>query len=339
MRLAVHPRPSVRYTAFYSSEIGGLTTEAAFMVVHMDDDLICRNHAVSEMSRIEHGHLYLLDRHLERIFKSASGAHIPLPFPKNRIRNIILETCAASLTTYGEVRIWLSTGRGNSRPKMSDSKKSSLYVQVNENRVEFPNFTERWRLMTTSFPSEGPMLAQVNSTTCLPDVLCCREARNKNVHLGVFVDVRDYVADSSNPTFLIYTGGKRLLMPYLDNGSPKCTAQRIFELVNHFLANDTPRNRKDYGWLYENIQSVEFVPPMRPHEMCALAKELFVVDGNTILMPVYSWDGQWIGDQFVQTTSELFTVLYTLLRQDMVYPGYDASLLTPIPYSTLTGRP
>merc|ERR1712118_81352 len=81
---------------------------------------------------------------------------------------------------------------------------------------------------------------------------------------------------------------------------------------------------------------VEFVPPMRPHEICALAKELFLVGGNTLLMPIYHWDKKWIGEQFVCAYSDLFRVLYTLIRQDMIYSGYDSSLLTPIPYSILT---
>merc|ERR1711972_981992 len=103
------------------------------------------------------------------------------------------------------------------------------------------------------------------------------------------------------------------------------TIKRILELINHFLENKTPKN-------YENIDPAELVPSMSPIEVRGLAKELFLIDSDILIMPVYEWDGEWVGDHFSENNSELFQVLFTILRQDMVFPGYDSSLLTPFEY-------
>jgi hypothetical protein len=129
---------------------------------------------------------------------------------------------------------------------------------------------------------------------------------------------------------LIYSGDKRLLAPCFDNCIAGCTVTRIIELVNLFLQNDTNKNREDHEWLYENIKSAEFVPLMRPREMIDLSKELFLVGSDIILIPIHQWDDEWLGDRFLHGYSELFQVLYTLIKRDMTYPGFDSSILTPL---------
>ncbi|MBI2367208.1 MAG: aminotransferase class IV, partial [Deltaproteobacteria bacterium] len=52
------------------------------------------------------------DPHLDRFLRSAELARIPLPFPRERLRQIILETAAASGHVEGSVRYWLSAGPG-----------------------------------------------------------------------------------------------------------------------------------------------------------------------------------------------------------------------------------
>lgn len=330
MCYAVKPKAALNFKAFYSSELGGIITEPAFMMIHMDDHMVHRGHSVFDLSRIEKGNLYLFDRHLERFLISARLSNISIGNTLERIRKIILETCSASMVRDGEVRFWLSAGRGGFSLNPYECETSSFYVQVIERKIDVPKFHEGWRIKSSKIPAKSGPIGKICSTNFLSNAMSLMEAEASGSQQGVFLDENGYVAGSSNLNFMLYTGDKRLLVPCFDNCLAGCTVTRVIELVNWFLNNDTYKNREDYEWLYENIKSAEFVPLMRPREMRDLARELFLVGSDIIIAPIFCWDDEWLGKQFLYGHSELFQVLYTLIKRDMTYPGYESSMLTPI---------
>ena len=98
----IHDNAIEHYHAFYSSELQGIITDPAFMVVHMDDHLVHRGHAVFDTAVIVDGFLYQLWEHLQRFQASAETAGILLPFSIDQIQRIICETAAASRQVNGE---------------------------------------------------------------------------------------------------------------------------------------------------------------------------------------------------------------------------------------------
>ena len=95
LRESVHAK-AANFYAMYSSVLGGIVTDPAFMVLPLDDHMVHRGHAVFDTATLTHGMLYQLDPHLDRLILSATGARIALPFPREHLRQIILETAAAS---------------------------------------------------------------------------------------------------------------------------------------------------------------------------------------------------------------------------------------------------
>ena len=90
------------YHAFYSSELRGIVTDPALMVVHVDDHMVHRGHAVFDTAIIVDGYAYQLEEHLERFQQSAVIAGIPLPVSIEQMSRTILETAAASRQINGE---------------------------------------------------------------------------------------------------------------------------------------------------------------------------------------------------------------------------------------------
>src|SRR5688500_4447368 len=129
LRRAVHAK-SASFYAMYSSVLGGIVTDPALMVLPLDDHMVHRGHAVFDTATLTQGMLYQLDAHLDRLIKSAGGARIPLPFPRERLRRIILETAAASRRRDGSVRYWLSAGPGGYGLGPAECVGSSFYVVV-----------------------------------------------------------------------------------------------------------------------------------------------------------------------------------------------------------------
>ena len=72
------------------------------MVVHMDDHLVHRGHAVFDTTEIVDGFLYQLPEHLQRFQHSAELAGLVSPHSMEQIYRIICETAAASTQINGE---------------------------------------------------------------------------------------------------------------------------------------------------------------------------------------------------------------------------------------------
>ncbi len=98
---SIHGNAVEHYAAFYSSELQGIVTDPGLMVVHMDDHLVHRGHAVFDTAIIVDGYLYQLPEHLDRFQRSAELAGLVLPTSIEQIYRIILETAAASTKVNG----------------------------------------------------------------------------------------------------------------------------------------------------------------------------------------------------------------------------------------------
>ena len=86
----------VKYTAFYSSQLGGIVTDPALMVIPFDDHMVHRGHGIFDTAGIVNGRIYDLDAHLDRFLKSAERSKLKLPGSRAEMRDIIIKTTAAS---------------------------------------------------------------------------------------------------------------------------------------------------------------------------------------------------------------------------------------------------
>src|SRR5918996_2567601 len=92
---ALRAKQPVDFWAFYSSQLGGIVTDPALMVIPFDDHMVHRGHGIFDTAAIVAGKIYDLPAHLDRFVRSARTAKIPLP-PREEMRDIIVRTTAAS---------------------------------------------------------------------------------------------------------------------------------------------------------------------------------------------------------------------------------------------------
>jgi 4-amino-4-deoxychorismate lyase len=97
----VPPEKASDYGAFFSSELGGIVLDPAYMVLHADDHMFTRGHGAYDTVTLSDGYLYLLDRHVERLQASAEAMGIPMEYPDSTIKRILLDTAAASRKLNG----------------------------------------------------------------------------------------------------------------------------------------------------------------------------------------------------------------------------------------------
>ncbi|MBI2179859.1 MAG: D-amino-acid transaminase [Deltaproteobacteria bacterium] len=281
LRQSIHAK-SGNFYAMYSSILGGIVTDPALMVLPLDDHMVHRGHSVFDTATLTHGMLYQLDPHLDRFLRSAELARIPLPFPRERLRQIILETAAASGHVEGSVRYWLSAGPGGYGLGPAECIGSSFYVIVFKQEA-YPEsyYTEGLKVVTSHVPIKPPLFARIKSTNYLPNVLVVLEAKDRSADNGVFIDQRGMVAESSNMNVAFVSKERVFRHPPLDAILSGITLQRDLQFAERLVKE---------GELKE-IRIAD-IPVSEGHQ----AAEMMLIGSSIKVAPVVQWDGQAIGD-------------------------------------------
>ena len=89
-------RQPVKYAAFYSSQLGGMVTDPALMVIPFDDHMVHRGHGIFDTAGLVDGKIYDLEAHLDRFHRSAEHSRLTMPASRAELRDIIIATVAAS---------------------------------------------------------------------------------------------------------------------------------------------------------------------------------------------------------------------------------------------------
>ena len=312
LRAAVHPK-AANYYAMYSSVLGGIVTDPAFMVLPLDDHMVHRGHSVFDTAILANGLLYQLDQHLQRFLRSAEMARIPLPFPVEKLRQIIIDTAAASRRRDASVRYWLSAGPGGFGLGPGECVGSSFYVIIFGAEFYPESFyTQGLKVVTSSVPIKPPFFARVKSTNYLPNVLVVLEAKDKGADNGVFIDHHGMVAESSNMNVAFVTRDGVFRHPPFDAILSGVTVQRLFQLARRLVESGDLKDIR--------IGDV-------PVEEGKTAAEMMLVGSSVKVAPVVEWDGRPIGDG---RPGPIARKLLELWREDLQKA---TDQLVPVPYA------
>jgi 4-amino-4-deoxychorismate lyase len=281
LRQSVHAKAGNFYS-MYSSVLGGIVTDPALMVLPLDDHMVHRGHAVFDTATLTHGMLYQLDPHLDRFLRSAELARIPLPFPRENLRQIILDTAAASGHLEGSVRYWISAGTGGYGLGPAECTGSSFYVIVFKQEA-YPEsyYSEGIKVVTSQIPIKPPLFARIKSTNYLPNVLVVLEAKDRGADNGVFLDQRGMVAESSNMNVAFVTKDRVFRHPPFEAILSGITIQRVLQFAERLVRQ---------GDLKE-IRLSDI-----PVDEARQAVEMMLIGSSIKVAPVVLWDDQPIGD-------------------------------------------
>ena len=127
---ALRSRQPVKYWAFYSSQLGGVVTDPALMVIPFDDHMVHRGHGIFDTAGLVDGKIYDLEAHLDRFLLSAERSKLRLPGSREEIRDIIVKTTAVSGQRDGSIRYWLSSGPGSLELSPAAGAEPGFFVMV-----------------------------------------------------------------------------------------------------------------------------------------------------------------------------------------------------------------
>jgi 4-amino-4-deoxychorismate lyase len=278
---ALRTRQPVKYWAFYSSQLGGIVTDPALMVLPFDDHMVHRGHGIFDTAAIQNGKIYDLEAHLDRFIRSAKTSKLTVP-TRDEMRDIIVRTTAASRQRDGSIRYWASAGPGSLGLAPAAGAEPGFFVMIFAG-LAYPEswYTQGLRVMTTTYPIKPPLYAVTKSTNYLPNVLMQLEAQERGLDNGVFVDEAGNVGESSNMNVAFVSADGTLRHPKFDHILSGCTSLRLLELAA------SPEARSV-------VKRVE-VCDISVAEARA-AREMLLIGSSIKVAPIVEWDGKPIGD-------------------------------------------
>jgi 4-amino-4-deoxychorismate lyase len=297
---ALRSRQPVKYWAFYSSQLGGVVTDPALMVIPFDDHMVHRGHGIFDTAGLVDGKIYDLEAHLDRFVRSAERSRLRLPGSRDDMRDIIVKTTAASGRRDGAIRYWLSSGPGSLELSPAAGAEPGFFVMVFAG-LSYPErwYTEGLRVMTTTYPIKPPLYAITKSTNYLPNVLMQMEAKDGGFDNGLFIDPDGHVGECSNMNVAFVTSDGVLKHPEFDNILAGCTALRLLELA---------RVLQDRG-LLRGISVCDIgVAEARS------SREMLLLGSSVKVAPIVQWDAHPIGDGKPGPVAQ---ALLQLLDEDM----------------------
>jgi 4-amino-4-deoxychorismate lyase len=297
---ALREKQPVKYTAFYSSQLGGVVTDPALMVIPFDDHMVHRGHGIFDTAGIVNGKIYDLDAHLDRFLKSAERSKLKLPGTRAEMRDIIIRTTAASGRKDGSIRYWLSSGTGSLDLTPVAGADPGFFVMIFAGLV----YPEKWktdgvRVMTTTYPIKPPLYAITKTTNYLPNVLMQMEAKEKGFDNGVFIDHDGHVGESSNMNVAFVNQDDVLVHPRFDHILSGCTSLRLLELAPKLVKSGQLKDVK--------------VADVTMNDAIA-AKEMLLIGSSVKVAGIVQWDDHTIGNG---KPGPIASALLALLEEDM----------------------
>ena len=308
---ALRSKQPVNYWAFYSSQLGGIVTDPALMIIPFDDHMVHRGHGIFDTAAIVEGKIYDLEAHLDRFLLSAGRSRLRLPGSRDDMRDIIVRTTAASGRRDGSIRYWLSSGPGSLELGPAAGADPGFFVMIFAGLSYPPRwYTDGVRVMTTSYPIKPPLYAITKTTNYLPNVLMQMEAKEKGFDNGVFIDEDGNVGEGSNMNVAFVTKDGVLKHPKFDHILSGCTSLRLLELA-HVLRDEGLVTGVSVG----DIAVAE----------ARTCREMMLVGSSVKVAPIVQWDDQPIGDGKPGPVAQ---ALLGLLDEDMRASGR----LIDVPY-------
>jgi len=293
-------RQPVNYYAFYSSQLGGIVTDPALMVIPFDDHMVHRGHGIFDTAGLIDGRIYDLEAHLDRFLMSAERSKLRVSPSRAEMRDIIVKTTSASGKRDGSIRYWLSSGPGSLELTPAAGAEPGFFVMVFAGLV----YPDRWltqgaRVMTTTYPIKAPIYAMTKATNYLPNVLMQMEAKEAGFDTGVFIDADEHVGEGSNMNVAFVTNDGVLVHPTFDHILAGCTSLRLLELAKGL------QGRGLLKWI--EVRDVS-VPEARA------AREMLLMGSSVKVVSIVQWDDQVIGDG---KPGPVAGALLQLLEEDM----------------------
>jgi branched-chain amino acid aminotransferase len=225
------------YLAFYSSFIGGISTDPRSLLLPLDDHMAHRGDAVFEAFKATQQKIHLLDAHLDRLFRSAENISLIIPNSKAEIKEIAVATARAAKSADLMFRLFVSRGPGGFNASPYEPKQSQLYmVALKSIPLEESKFLNGISCGWSAIPQKDKRWAVTKSCNYLPNVMMKKESLDRGLEFTIALDEDNTVAESATENIIIVDQQGILRIPRLTHILSGTMMLRLFDLVKAKMA-------------------------------------------------------------------------------------------------------
>jgi len=220
-----------------------------------------------------------LDAHVTRLYQSCKIVHLPIPFPKDRIRDAILETVRENKHDACYIRPLVYRGYGALGVWPEDNPVEVAiaafpWVKTNEKDLLEKGLSvgvSSWRRMA---PDTLPSMAKV-AGNYVNSALVIVEAKRHGYQEGLVLDVDGYVSEGSGQNVFLVHEGTLWTPPVGASILAGVTRAYVLQIAREL--------------------GIETTEQRIPREMLAIADEAFFTGTVAEVTPIRSIDGQDVG--------------------------------------------
>ncbi|MGM0424406.1 MAG: aminotransferase class IV [Thermodesulfobacteriota bacterium] len=287
------------YLAMYSSWLGGIVLDPQLMLVPVDDHLVHRGDGIFEAFKCVQGKVYLLERHLDRLERSANLIDLALPTGREQLQGIILETIRAAGALDCLVRLFVSRGPGDFTPSPSSCLGSQLYIVITSPaRTDAEKYKSGCSLISSKVPIKPGFLANVKSCNYLPNVLMEKEAEDRGADFTAVLDESGYLAEGPTENLGLISKDNEFLVPDFERTLQGTTVVRMLELAESMVQDGALQGARQAKISARDVLQ---------------AREVMMFGTTFDVLPVVSFEGHSIGQG---KPGQMFQKFLRLMLQD-----------------------
>jgi len=194
---------------------GKLVPERSAKVSIFDHGLLYGD-GVFEGIRSYSGRVFMLDEHIDRLYRSAKAIGLEIPMTKQGMARAVVKTCKANKTMDGYIRLVVTRGVGTLGLNPYLCKKPQIII-IAANIQLYPKklYSEGLRIVTVGTVRNHPEAVNpaIKSLNYLNNILAKIEAINNGVMEAVMLNGQGSVAEATGDNIFVVRGNELITPP------------------------------------------------------------------------------------------------------------------------------
>lgn len=229
---------------------------------------------VYEVIRIYKGRLYLLDEHIDRLFRSLEAVRIEIPQTSHEIKTLLNELVARNeMNVDGFIYLQVSRGTASRIHTFPENITPNLYAYLGNKDRPLENISNG--VATITLPDERWKNCHIKSLNLLPNVLAKQTAKEKNCYEAI-LHLDGKVTECGSSNVYLVKNGKIYTHPATNQILKGCVRMAVERFANNL---DIP--------FIEEAFTIDDI-----HE----SDEMFLTSSMSEILPIVDVDQKRIGN-------------------------------------------
>ncbi len=190
--------------------LGGEFVKKEDAVVSVFDHGFLYGDGVFEGIRVYSGNIFRLDAHLKRLFESAQSIMLQIPYSKEEMTQLIIDTVRKNELESAYIRVVVSRGKGNLGLDPSSCSQPNVIIIAEELTMYPKEFYEQGiKVASVASRRNRPdvLSPQIKSLNYLNNILVKLEANQAGVQEALMLNDQGYVTEGSADNIFIVKNG------------------------------------------------------------------------------------------------------------------------------------